>query len=142
MTKEEMITLLNGDLANERMHRDFYLWASSVCTGPDRLEGREFFTKAAESEMKHIQEFQDVIVGLGGDVCTNTATFPTGDTWTRILLQIALQIEDDVVAAYAERIGQAEELGGVDGKYLEIFLEEQLLDSRTDADNIRQMVIC
>ena len=39
-----------------------------------------------------------------------------------------------------ERINQAEELGGVDGKWLEIFLEKQVEHSRQDVDQFRQIL--
>ena len=52
----------------------------------------------------------------------------------------ALEIESKVVENYTERIKQAEELGGVDGQWLEIFLEKQVEHSREDADHFKQIL--
>ncbi len=55
-------------------------------------------------------------------------------------------MEDQVVSNYVQRINEAcklQENGSddeIDGKYIELFLEDQILDSRKDADNIRMML--
>jgi hypothetical protein len=55
-------------------------------------------------------------------------------------------MENEVVSNYVKRIEQASALqdnGGQDkddGKYIELFLEDQILDSRGDADNILEML--
>lgn len=140
MTKSEMIDLLNGDLANELTHMLFYLHNASIVRGLHREEYREFLIKAAQSEMEHVREFQDVIVGLGGRPNTKPNPFRC-NTNIFMVLSEALTMERIVVANYEERIRNAEELGGVDGKYIELFLEKQLEHSREDADHIAQMVL-
>lgn len=151
MTKEEMIRLLAGDLANEMRHMMFYLRNAATLQGLHRQEIRELFLEEAASEMKHVQEFQDLLVGLGANLAT--ASEKSGTTWIDMGLmnaiviftdpvpavRYAMMMEDEVVANYTERIKQAQELGGVDGQFIEIFLEEQLLHSRQDADNFRQL---
>jgi rubrerythrin len=150
MTKEEMVLLLVGDLTNEMRHMMFYLRNAATLQGLHRQEIRELFMEEAASEMKHVQEFQDLLVGLGVNFATvgeKRATWIDMNLVNSILIftdpvpavRYAMQMEDEVVENYTKRIKQAQELGGVDGQFIEIFLEEQLLHSRTDADNFRQL---
>ena len=139
MVKEEMVNLLNNDLRNELKHMMFYLYSASSVRGLNREEIRKFLLEEATSEMEHVKLFQDLIIGLGGIPTTQPNTFQTFSD-ARDILAYALTMEDEVVKNYTERSAQAEEWGGVDGKWLESFLEEQITDSRTDGDNIRQML--
>ena len=147
MTLEEMIALLNEDLKNEYAHWNFYIHAASKVRGHHREEMREFFQKEAEGEMEHIDQFKRLIIGLGGDPVAVSAPFRTDSTDLHVLLGEALRMENDVVSNYVERIDHANELqenGGMDkvhGKYIELFLEDQILDSRGDADHIREMMM-
>lgn len=143
-----MIELLNLDLGREYSHWNFYMQAATNVIGLHRAELSEFFLESAAGEMKHIEAFKRLIIGLGGKPTTVSAYFENDLTNAEELLKAALQMEDDVVAVYVGRIEDASELqnnGGsnkVDGKYIELFLEDQILDSRGDADNIREMVKC
>lgn len=140
MNKDEMIELLLDDMSREMSHMFFYLKNSATLTGLHRQEIRELFLEEAASEMKHVQQFQDLIVGLGGDISGVTCNNPATHTCPKSALHAAYEMETEVVKNYTERIKQAAELGGVDGQFIEIFLEEQLLHSRTDADNFRLLI--
>lgn len=152
MTIEQLIGLLEGDLANEYAHWHFYMQAATTVRGLHRQEIGEFFSEQAASEMKHIEEFRRLIQGiktrrgLPGGVASSVADFKGGITCPRELLQAALEMEDNVVSNYVLRHSQAEELaagGGddaIDGTYVALFLEDQILDSRGDADNILEML--
>ena len=72
-------------------------------------------------------------------VC-HPAVFPDDLTNPVDILRQALSMEEQVVINYTERINQANELGGVDGRWIEIFLEEQIMHSRKDTDHIKQMI--
>jgi bacterioferritin (cytochrome b1) len=139
MVKEEMVNLLNADLRNELKHMLFYLHSASMIRGLHREEVRKFLLEEATSEMEHVKLFQDLIIGLGGIPTTTPNSFQTFSD-VRDILTYALTMEDEVVKNYTERSTQAEEWGGIDGKWIESFLEEQIADSRTDADHIRQML--
>lgn len=140
MTKTELIDLLNGDLKNEYMHMHFYLHSAVVVRGLHRAEIREFLLEEAASEMTHVKKFADLIVGLGGIPASLPNPFPTDLTKPVRILKFALDMEETVVANYTARLGHAAELGGVDGKWVELFIEDQLVQSRTDADHIRQLL--
>jgi ferritin-like protein len=153
MNIEQLVDLLLGDLANEYAHMHFYMQAATSIRGLHRQEIGEFFSEQAASEMKHVEEFRRLIQGiitrrnLDKKVPSAVAQFKEGLTCPKELLQAALEMEDQVVANYALRHSQAEELAEMgsdadkaDGTYVALFLEDQILDSRGDADNIREML--
>lgn len=154
MTIEKLIELLEGDLANEYAHWHFYMQAATAVRGLHRQELSEFFVEQAASEMKHVEEFRRLIRGLKtrrgipGDAPSAVASFPNDLTCPRALLEAALEMEDRVVSNYVLRHAQADELASssdfsedcTDGTYVALFLEDQILDSRGDADNILEML--
>lgn len=154
MNIEDLAKLLNDDLANEYAHWHFYVQAATNVSGLHRQEIREFFLEQAESEMKHIDEFRRMIQGvctrrgLNLSISNHPSDFKQGLTCPKALLEAALEMEDQVVSNYVTRKAQAElvaESGedrqdSVDGTYIALFLEDQILDSRGDADNIQEMI--
>lgn len=147
MKLQNLIDNLNQDLKREYQHLDFYITAATNVIGPHRKEFSEFFIAQANSELNHVIEFRKLIIGLGGyptnDRIISNFINPAPETsW----LKSALELETEVVRNYTQRLLEAEDLqenGGtdrVDGKYIEIFLEEQLLHSRQDADEIKEML--
>lgn len=152
MNIEKMVDLLNEDLSREYSHWHFYIHASTCLVGLHREEIGEFLLKQAQGEMKHIVEFKKLIHGLNTrrelekSVSTNVAEFKNNLHCPKEILKEALIMEDEVVKNYIQRIEDANKLqdnGGkdnVDGKYIELFLEDQILDSRSDADEIRMML--
>lgn len=140
MTKQEMMDLLNSDIRNEYTHFHFYLQSAIMVGGLHREEIREFLLESAASEMGHIKEFGDLIVGLGGIPESMPNAFPANLVSPTEILTYALSMEENVVANYVSRINQTVELGGVDGKWIELFLEGHVQDSRSDLDNIKRML--
>ena len=142
----ELIDLLNEDLSREYSHMHFYLHASIVCRGIHREEYAEMFQREASSEMQHVSQFGKLILGLGGTPGTAVAGFSTGITDPTRLVEEAMRMEKEVVANYVDRMDQAvrlQENGGEDrlhGRYVEIFLEDQILHSRADVDNYREIL--
>lgn len=152
MNINELVDLLISDLANEYAHMHFYIQASTNIRGLHRQEISEFFNEQAQSEMKHVEEFRRLIQGLitrrGLDkkVPSLVSEFKENLTCPKALLRAALEMEDKVVSNYVLRHSQAESLTEngsddfVDGTYIALFIEDQILDSRGDADNIREML--
>jgi len=143
---------LNNDLKNEIKHMMFYLHSASNITGIESIEIKEFLLKQAASEMGHVGAFSDMLVGLG--ITPNKAgyDFPTL-TKSKEILEYALQMELEVIKNYTNRIKWCENLGNtdsanncnandkdVDYSWIVIFLEEQIMDSRKDADLIKQLL--
>lgn len=151
MTIKEMVELLKGDLANEYAHWHFYMQAATSVRGLHREEISEFFLEQAASEMKHIEQFRRLIQGLisrrglDTEVPNAVGDFKSGMSDPAELLRAALEMENQVVANYVLHHAQAEEMAEsekdpVDGMYVALFLEDQILDSRGDADNILEML--
>lgn len=139
MTLSGMIDLLNQDLQNEWKHLRFYLYHASAITGLHAEEYKEVFLKEAASEMEHVTEFSDLIWGLGGEPTVHSNTFSMF-TDVRGALAYAHMMEETVVKNYAERIRQAETLDDPAGRWITIFLEDQLAHSRRDVDRYRRLL--
>lgn len=140
MTTADIVTLLLDDLKNEWKHLRFYLYHASAITGPHAEEYKEVFLKEAASEMTHVTEFSDLIWGLGGEPTPASNDFPM---FTDVLgaLGYALEMEQEVVKNYAERIRQAEALPNPVGRWITIFLEDQLAHSQRDVDRFKRLLV-
>jgi hypothetical protein len=141
-----MVALLESDLSNEYAHWNFYMQAATNVRGLHRHELSEFFIEQAASEMKHVEQFRRLIQGLKtrrgipGGVSSLVAPFKSNISDPREILEAALEMEDDVVRNYVLRHDQAEQIATEDGSYIALFLEDQILDSRGDADDILEML--
>ena len=140
-TKEKLAELLLGDLKNELTHLHFYLQSASLVQGLHAKEYKEFFTKEANKELVHVQQFYDLMIGLDIDV-TNTPYFDKLPKLTNVLdiLKHALTLEQEVVSNYSTRMHQAESMKTVDGDWVHIFMENQIQESRVDVDELRQII--
>lgn len=152
MTKQELINALNGDLRREYAHWHYYMAAAERVRGPHREEFQEFFMKEAAGEMQHILEFGKMIRGLGGVPTHETVDYEgyfnhydCPDNLQNIL-RGAWEMEQNVVAWFVQRMDQCdvlEENGGqdkIDARFVHIFLEDQMVDSRNTVDHIAQML--
>jgi bacterioferritin (cytochrome b1) len=145
MQLHEIVTLLNEDLKNEWKHMQFYLHHASAITGLHAHEYKEFLLEQAASEMKHVQQFSDLLFGLGILPTTEINEFPK---LTRVagILGAAAAMEEDVVKNYVQRIAQLSTVvfqspaEAVDVKWIEIFLEDQIKDSREDLDHLMRIL--
>lgn len=135
-----LIENLKEDLKNERKHMLFYLTNASTITGLNRIEIKEFLLEEAASEMKHVEQFQNLILGLNGKIENCDYNYFDIFTDAKKILDYAYKMEMEVVFNYTRRIKEAQELDDHNGQFIEIFLEEQILHSRTDADNIKQIL--
>lgn len=154
MKIDEMFALLNEDLSNEYAHWHFYMEAATAVRGLHRQELSEFFMEQAEGEMKHVEQFRRLLYGLKTRWNLEVEISSAPAHWERTLtdphhlLRAALDMENKVVDNYVLRHSQAESLESdslpdqakVDGTYIALFLEDQILDSRGDADNILEML--
>lgn len=141
MNLETMLDLMNEDLHREWSHMRFYLYHASKVAGLHCHEYKELFLKEAASEMGHVTEFSDMIVGLGSSIVNGWGKVEIPDlTDPKQIIQHALNMESEVVDNYVKRMKQAVELGGTDGAWIEIFYEKQLEHSRADVDHFRQIL--
>lgn len=145
-----MINELNTSLEKEFYHWHLYTHAAFLTTGLHREEYKEFFLEEAKGEAEHIQQFSNLIIGLGGTPIKKFSfEMPIAneqEITNELLLQLALKMEEEVVQRYVHLMDRAEELeeyGGsnkIAGRYIHIFLEDQILDSRATVDNIKQIL--
>lgn len=152
MKVENLFDLLAEDLSREYSHWNFYIQSATSVVGLHREEIGEFLLEQAKEEMGHIEEFKRVLHGLNERrnlnklIPTKISQFKNELSCPEQILKEALRMEDEVVRNYIQRIENAcslQENGEedkVDGKYVELFLEDQVLDSRKDADHIRMML--
>lgn len=153
MKIEAIFDLLAEDLSREYSHWNFYLQSATSVVGLHREEIGEFLLGQAKEEMAHIEEFKRVLHGLierrklNKSVPTKIAEFKNNINNPLEVLQESLRMEEDVVKNYVQRIQDACDLqeneneeDKIDGKFIELFLEDQIMDSRKDADNIRMMI--
>jgi ferritin len=153
MNIDKLFNELNEDLSREYSHWHFYMSAASNIEGLHRQELSEFLLEQAKGEMQHILQFKNLLNALiikrnlNKTVCTKVADYKNNLKCPKDILIEALRMEDQVVKNYAQRIEDASNLQNnedendkVDGKYIELFLEDQLTDSRNDADQIRMMI--
>ncbi len=132
------------DLRNERKHMLFYLTNASSIKGFDAIEYIEMFEKEAKEEMTHVTEFQNMIVGLGGDLNSlQSQGYEKYEIFTNSqdALKYALSMEEEVVDNYVDRIRMAETLENVTTKkWLEVFYEKQIEKSRADVDKYKRLL--
>jgi bacterioferritin (cytochrome b1) len=95
--------------------------------------------------MKHVSQFSDLLFGLGVTPTTEINEFPKF-TSAKSILEAAAAMEEDVVKNYVKRIAQLSTLTfhssaeTADAKWIEIFLEEQIKDSREDLDHLMRII--
>ena len=141
----QFANLMLEDLKNEKKHLLFYLTAASTVSGLHRKEYKELFLKEAAGEMSHVTEFQDALLGLGVDLTKTDAVYSNSPYVTsydvKYLLEYALDMEEEVVSNYAERISNhLELLDEPDRRWMEIFYEKQIEKSREDVDNYKMIL--
>lgn len=143
MTRDDLISAIGADLQNEWKHLQFYLYHMNVFRGLPMLTLRPLFEAEMRGEVEHVQMFSDLLVRLGAlpvlDNNIESGVQFAGDN-VREIVHYAYQMEVEVAENYLQRIRQAEELGGVDGKLVQLFYEKQLEDSYTDAQKFKKIL--
>lgn len=122
MTLDQMIALMNEDLKNEYKHHRFYLHASFVLRGLERLHFGPWLHQQAMEELDHIKEFADKITALGTMPTTEANDFPTNLTKASDILTYAIEMEKEVVANYHQRLQQAAALHEATGQFYDLVL--------------------
>lgn len=139
---EKLAFNLNEDLKNEFKHMHVYFRAGVMVQGLHRAELSEFFLEEAAHELKHCEEFARKIMGLDAVPTTDIANYDEMKTLTnpKHLLEYILCMEEEVVENFCKNLRRCEELGGTDATVIGLFYEDQILDSRSTVDNIKEML--
>ncbi|MFO0791757.1 MAG: ferritin-like domain-containing protein [Pirellulales bacterium] len=124
MDKQEMVKLLNEDLAGELGAIIQYITYAAKATGPYRPQLAAFFLNEVPDEQGHAQYLANKIVALGGEPTTKAREVPAakGD---RKMVEAVRDAEARAVADYTKRAKQAEEFGD---KGLVVQLEDMIRD--------------
>jgi bacterioferritin len=110
VTREEMIDLLNEDLAREYQAIIAYTIYSQVIKGAEYMDiANELETHAAE-ELDHALKISKQIDYFGGMPTTTPKPVKTSED-ARAMLQFDLENEQETVRNYRQRIRQAEAMG-------------------------------
>lgn len=141
MTINEFVDKMQSDLKNEYKHLHFYLQASFMLYGPERLYLGKWLSDQADSELGHVRQFAAKIRAFGKVPTTEYLKFNSSTDCYEIL-KMALTLEQEVVTNYHERLIQAESLNDKTGKYkdLVLFYEEQVEHSQEDIDEIVKLL--
>lgn len=124
MDKQEMIKLLNEDLAGELGAIIQYITYAAKATGPYRPQLAQFFLNEVPDEQGHAQYLSNKIVALGGEPTTKAREVPAAKS-DRDMVEAVRNAEHRAVTDYTKRAKQAEEFGD---KGLVVQLEDMVRD--------------
>ncbi len=127
VNKEQLIELLNGDLAREYQAIITYIQYSASVTGPYRQELKQFFESEIPDETMHAQYLASKIAALGSVPCVTPEAVPQ-ETAAKKMLENIVEAERTARNNYSVRAKQADELG-------EVGLANRLEDMADDESN-------
>jgi bacterioferritin len=110
ITREQLINLLNEDLAREYQAIIAYVIYSQVLKGPQYMSIADQLEKHAAQELKHALLISRQIDYLGG-MPTNTPKPVKTSEKAEDMLRFDLDNENETVRNYRERVRQCEALG-------------------------------
>jgi bacterioferritin len=135
-SNKALIDGLNEDLANELGASILYLHQTSIATGWDGEELREFLVPEITGEMTHAIFLSEKIAALGGKPTTVPKQHKCPKS-VKDMLKYDLKLELEAIENYRIRSIQAEEAGEIG---LKIKLEEMLLDETGHAEQIQRIL--
>jgi len=126
VTRQQLIDLLNEDLAREYQAIIAYVTYSQVIKGPEYMHIAKELEAHAKEELEHALTISKQIDYLGGQPTVTPKPVRTSDK-ARDMLQFDLDAENETVAAYRERVRQCEALGefAIAEHIREILVQEQ-----------------
>lgn len=142
MTKNEMITLLNEIIGNERYHFNYYMNAFLNVKGLERVFLAPIFEKEMRSELEHILEFSNKVVALGGIPNTQSRYLSVQFFEDAIsLVKHAIEIEREILRIYHNAYPLVE-------KYVEehkdmsiaLLLEENIEHTTKDVEELEKLL--
>jgi len=147
VSKDIILDWLQEDLKNERMHLQMYLYGASEPVPYTYDSVKKVVEEGIQSEIKHVQQFQEMIYKLGGTPGQEIAA-PYPDTQIRggstslcdLRTHVLFNMEMAVSLKYAQRIRALETLVPTPASIqLKLFYEAQLADSYEDARKLWTM---
>jgi bacterioferritin len=136
MTKQELITRLNEDLAGELSAIIQYVTYAAKATGPYRPQLSQFFLAEVADEQLHAQFLANKIVALGGEPTTVPRDVPAAAT-NREMLEAILAAERRATQDYTQRALDAEAFGD---KGLMVQLEDMVRDESGHSEETERIL--
>ncbi len=126
VTREQLIELLNEDLAREYQAIIAYVVYSQVITGPEYMLIAQELETHAHEELQHALTISKQIDYLGGQPTVQPKPVKTSDK-ARDMLRFDLEAENETVRNYRERVQQCEALAeyAIAEDIREILVQEQ-----------------
>lgn len=126
MTVEQIVSLLNKDLALEYNAAVQYAQHYGVITGPEFMAIRSAISDHAKEELSHALTLSDLIQYYGGVPVGSMSEIKTADS-SKANLKLDLASEEIAIARYRTRIKQADEMGLYElGMVLRDILKDEL----------------
>ena len=136
VTKDELISKLNEDLASEFGAIIQYLIYAARATGPYRPQLSQFFLVEVADEQLHAQYLANKIVALGGEPTTVPRAVPLPET-NRGMLEEVLKAERHATAGYTQRAIEADAYGD---KGLVVQLEDFIRDESSHVEETERIL--
>lgn len=126
VTREELVNLLNGDLAREYQAIIAYVVYSQVLKGAEYMNIAEELEKHAKEELEHAITIAKQVDYLGGTPTVQPELVKSTDD-NKEMLRADLNNENQTVKNYRQRVRQCEQLGEYAMAELirEILIDEQ-----------------
>lgn len=134
--RQALIDGLNHDLAAEYQAILMHMHYAAKLSGPFRRDLRALFEAELPDEQAHARFLAEKITGLGGEPTTEPRAVPRANE-TREMLEHALCLEREAIAACGMRIRQAEALEDV---ALKRHLESQVAGRRHHMEEIERIL--
>ena len=136
VTREDLITRLNEDLAGELGAIIQYLVYAAKASGPYRPQLVQFFGAEVADEQRHAEYLANKIVALGGEPTTVPRAVPPA-AGNKEMLKAVLAAELKAVRDYTARAEEAEAFGD---KGLVVQLEDMVRDESAHAEETARVL--
>jgi bacterioferritin len=136
ISKERLVEGLNQDLAGEYQAIIMYIQYAASVKGPYRQQLSQFFAGEIADELGHAQFLANKIAALDGVPTVQPKPVPQASD-AKTMLQNVLKAETETIAAYNERVKQAEEYGDTG---LVNQLEDQIADETTHKEETAKLL--
>ncbi len=136
MSNQELIDLLNQDLANEFAAIIQYTTYAAKVTGPFRPELSQFLLAEVADEQGHAKFLADKILVLGGEPTTQAASVAPAST-NKAMLEAVLEAENRAIIGYTQR---AEQAAAVGHKALSLDLEDMSRDETRHSEEVSKIL--
>ena len=121
---QKVISILNEGVSNELGAIIQYLWHHYMAEGMGSPAIIELFEKVSRDEMKHLEQFAERVVALGGEPTTNMRPIRKGGDLAKMVLD-DLELEYEARELYLRQIPQLAQAGDSTSRLL---VEKALAD--------------